>query len=58
MTNEEWAALALLLWRQAWMYATPNDRRELLAIQQRIDAARCAPSKPEFPAVLTRPDEG
>ena len=42
MTAEEWAELALALLRQCWIYGTQNDRRELLAIQERIHAAQRA----------------
>lgn len=49
MTAEEWAELSLLLWRQAWMYGTQNDRRELLLIKARIEAAITAPVPPPLP---------
>jgi hypothetical protein len=39
VTNDEWVSLAMLLWRQCWRYGTQNDRRELLAIKARIEAA-------------------
>ena len=40
MTSEEWAEIALALLRQCWLYATQNDRRELLAVKERIEAAQ------------------
>jgi hypothetical protein len=40
MTNEEWLEVFDLLWRTCWMYATQNDRRELLIIKARIEAAQ------------------
>lgn len=40
MTSEEWAEIALALLRQCWIYGTQNDRRELLILQERIEAAR------------------
>lgn len=49
MTNEEWAELALLLLRHCWIYSTPTDRRELLLIKARIEAARLAHVPPERP---------
>jgi hypothetical protein len=39
MSDDEWVSLALLLWQQCWRYGTQNDRRELLAIKARIEAA-------------------
>ena len=40
MTTDEWAELALALLRQCWIYGTQNDRRELLILKERIEAAR------------------
>jgi hypothetical protein len=39
MTDEEWFEVYELLWHAAWLYGTQNDRRELLAIKARIEAA-------------------
>lgn len=49
MTDAEWLEVFDLLWRQCWIYGTQNDRRELLAIKARIEAANPKPGVPIVP---------